>query len=107
MGTPARSSCGASAVCWVLPLAGQGIVSLSWAESGGRTGGVCAFDFDSRQLQPAERCRRPRSSLTILAVRFLTAPDQLTNNGGLALLIFFTVLFGLLAMQKPDVTRLF
>lgn len=43
----------------------------------------------------------PRGPLTVLAVRFLSALDQLVSDGGLVLLVLFAVLFCLLAIQKP------
>ena len=49
----------------------------------------------------------PRSPLTVLAVRFLTALDQLVSDGGLVLLVLFAILFCLLALQKPCAAGLF
>lgn len=49
----------------------------------------------------------PRGPLTVLAVRFLTALDQLTSDGGLVLLVLFALLFCLLALEKPGAAGLF
>lgn len=80
-----------------------------WAWLGllGALAGFALLILAPGNYQRQDAAADPRGPLTILAVRFLTALDQLASGGGLVLLVLFAVLLCLLAMQKPGVAGLF
>ena len=80
-----------------------------WAWLGllGALAGFALLILAPGNYQRQDAAADPRGPLTILAVRFLTALDQLVSSGGLVLLVLFAVLFCLLAMQRPGAAGLF
>ena len=79
----------------------------AWLGLAGALAGFALLILAPGNYQRQDAAADPRGPLTILAVRFLTALDQLVSSGGLVLLVLFGVLFCLLALQKPSVSGLF
>lgn len=79
----------------------------AWLGLAGALAGFALLILAPGNYNRQDAAADPRGPLTILAVRLLTALEQLVSDGGLVLLVLFAVLFCLLALQKPDVTGLF
>ena len=79
----------------------------AWLGLAGALAGFALLILAPGNYQRQDAAADPRGPLTILAVRFLTALDQLVSSGGLVLLVLFAVLFCLLVMQKPGAAGLF
>lgn len=79
-----------------------------WAWLGllGALAGFALLILAPGNYQRQDTAADPRGPLTVLAVRFLTALDQLVSDGGLWLLVLFALLLCLLAQQKPKAAGL-
>ena len=79
-----------------------------WAWMGllGALAGYALLILAPGNYQRQDAAADPRGPLTVLAVRFLTALDQLVSGGGLVLLVLFAVLLCLLALQRPGAAGL-
>ena len=79
-----------------------------WAWLGllGALAGFALLILAPGNYQRQDTAADPRGPLTVLAVRFLTALDQLVSDGGLWLLALFGALLCLLAQQKPKAAGL-
>ena len=81
--------------------------SWAWLGLAGALAGFALLILAPGNYQRQDTAADPRGPLTVLAVRLLTALDQLVSDGGLWLLVLFAVLFCLLALQKPKAAGLF
>ena len=79
----------------------------AWLGLAGALAGFCLLIMAPGNYMRHDTAADPRGPLTILAVRFLTALEQLTSGGGIWLLAAFAALFCLLALQKPKAEALF
>lgn len=79
-----------------------------WAWLGllGALAGFALLILAPGNYQRQDTAADPRGPLTVLAVRFLTALEQLASDGGLWLLALFGALLCLLALQKPKAAGL-
>ena len=79
----------------------------AWLGLGGALAGFALLVLAPGNYLRQDTAADPRPFLTRLAVRVLTALDQLAGDGGLVLLGLFGLLFALLALQKPGAAKLF